>query len=124
MGFLAFFELWNQAGKGWLKTHRLLKPLLNNQLLIQRFKESNIELQEAEFAIAEVIYLMKTDDFWSQRRRKQGIPWFFQKRGGGNEGEENWAWFYDHRINRLELEEEKKTEHNNVFKFEAIKELP
>jgi len=124
MEFEQFFKLWNKESRGWLKTHRLIKPLINNKLLLKRFKESEITAEITFSAIEEVKWLMQNDDFWAQRRKKQGIPWFFQNRGGHQEGEPNWAWFYEHRENRLDLEEDKKEEYANVFNFEKVQELP
>jgi DNA modification methylase len=124
MEFEQFLKIWNNKGKGWLKTHRLVKPLLNNKLLMMRFKESEIDSAITECAIEEVKWFMQNDDFWAKRRGKQGVPWFFQYRGGKQDGEPNWVWFYEHRVNRLELEEDKKEEYQNVFKFEKTGELP
>jgi len=124
MEFEDFLKVWNTQGKGYLKTHRLIKPLLKDKLLMKRFTDSELELDIAMSAIMEIKHLMDNDDFWRSRKRKQGIRWFFQNRGGKQEGEPNWVWFYEHRENRLEEEQEKKEQHENVFKFEKVGELP
>lgn len=126
MTFEEMVSLWNLHSRNYLKRHRLIAPLASNKLLMARFEsalENGINQEIATQAILEVKHFIDTDTFWGKRRKKQGIPWFFQERK--SDQTPNWCWFYEHRLDRIEEEEEKTELQNNVFQFDKTgEELP